>query len=162
MKKGDLKYPDRDFLNRKEKLQEGLIKAFKSYVIYTSQPAEHQYTMTKSYLKDEIDKLDKELAELKEEEKDPNVVCDQYHMRGKWIKEEEPKQSAEEFLKSKCLFTYAEIELITPLLEEYRQQGMREELIKYERYLHGLDADKICELSTTDIIDEYLNKWKGE
>jgi len=49
MKKGSLKYPDRDFLNRKEK--------------------------------------------------DPNVVCDQYHMRGKWIKEEEPKQSAEEIFE---------------------------------------------------------------
>ena len=120
-------------MTEREKLQEELIEELDHYYLSKTIPTLDELA--------KVEELKSQLAELKEEE---------------------PKQSAEEFLKSKCLFTYAEIELITPLLEEYRQQGMREELIKYERYLHGLDADKICELSTTDIIDEYLNKWKGE
>ena len=61
-------------MKTKEKLQEELIKILQSFV--------------PNLQNDEYNKLKIELAELKEEEKDPNVVCDQYHMRGKWIKEE--------------------------------------------------------------------------
>lgn len=52
-------------------------------------------------------------------------------------------------------YYYADESEIKDIADEL-QTREREELIKYEHYLHKLDADKICDLGEIEIIDEYL------
>ena len=179
MKKGDLKYPDRDFLNRKEKLQEELIQLEQELdVCKRNVLAGYEAYQADVEIRERIiEKTKSQLAELKEEEKDPNVVCDQYHMRGKWIKEEEPKQSAEEILEryaegiNEDGSPYLSNKSIIKAMEEYRQQGRpTEEEIGYKADEHsefigvgGIKNNNIArQVSFMQGARWAINKWKGE
>ena len=162
MKKGSLKYPDRDFLNRKEKLQEELIEVYSNTIDPTMPIA----------IFNKIKTLKQQLAELKEEE---------------------PKQSAEEIKfaeLSENLFNLAALDngwlecslspqdCITLLdwfkvnvLTKYRQQGMpteeeagkaNSELLQ-KRLFREEDINPVSySLGFKDCAKWALNKWKGD
>ena len=80
MKKGDLKYPDRDFLNRKEKLQEELIFNQKKLIYQLDkQPNSigREWREKVEGIEEEIKILTSQLAELKEEEQQPEQSAEE-------------------------------------------------------------------------------------
>ena len=142
-------------MTKKEKLQEELTEHYKMY--YDSIHSPQVISLNEDLWNQHLIELEQQLAELKEEE----ISCEKCFLFQQWTPKDnqfkEPKQSAEEFLKSKCLFTYAEIELIAPLLEEYRQHGIpAEEEIEKKFECH---ANSKCYMEGAKWM---LNKWKGE
>ena len=174
MKKGDLRFPDRDFLNRKEKLQEELIQLEQELdVCKRNVLAGYEAYQADVEIRERIiEKTKSQLAEMKEEE---------------------PKQSAEEIKfaeLSENLFNLAALDngwlecslspqdCITLLdwfkvnvLTKYRQQGMpteeeagkaNSELLQ-KRLFREEDINPVSySLGFKDCAKWALNKWKGD
>ena len=154
MKKGDLKYPDRDFLNRKEKLQEELIGLLKA-------PRYHE-------INERIKTVEQQLAELKEE--DPKLSAEEIKfaelsenlfnlaaLDNGWL---ECSLSPQDCI---TLLDWFKVNVLT----KYRQQGMptEEEIKKEAMEQEGVGYRYSKDIHyTSDFIDGakwMLNKWKG-
>jgi len=112
-------------------------------------------------LSQKITQLESELSSLQgeQESKDPNVVCDQYHIRGKWSKE---PQGAEAYLNNNGIVDFIIENNLRPsiklseLLEQYHRAMTKEELIKFMKHCY----DYRLQGTYDEIADKYLNQKK--
>ena len=114
-----------------------------------------------NYINSFAEALESELQSLQgeQESKDPNVVCDQYHIRGKWSKE---PQGAEAYLNNNGIVDFIIENNLRPsiklseLLEQYHRAMTKEELIKFMKHCY----DYRLQGTYDEIADKYLNQKK--
>ena len=75
---------------------------------------------------------------------------------------DEELQDAQEWLKERYTdqLVHENLEFLSIMIEEYHQQGIREELLKFTR--HYFDNSLYRYIDCDYIVDEWINKWKGE